>query len=75
MPSPRSLFYAQSTAVCHYLFMAEGGKYRKRLLDYLTAHYTGQIDKLDIEKAFGMSELKLGRRAVEHARLVVSRAQ
>ncbi len=75
MPSSMSLFYAQSTAVCHYLFMGEGGNYRKRLLDYLTAHYTGQIDKLDIEKAFGMSELKLGRRAVEHARLVVSRAQ
>jgi len=71
--TPMGLFYAQSTAACHYLFSAQGGRYRKQLLEYVAARYTGQIEKLDIETAFGMTARQLGRRAVEHARKVVAR--
>ena len=73
--SATHLFYAQSTAACHYLFMAQGGRYRKQLLDYLAARYTGDTKKLDIQTAFGMSAARLGSHAVEHARRVVSRTR
>ncbi len=65
------LFYEQSAATCHYLYWAEGGKYRQRLLDYVTAYYTTQAGKTGIEAAFGMTPAELGDRVEEFAGRVV----
>ncbi|MFI5403704.1 MAG: hypothetical protein ACHQ1G_12275, partial [Planctomycetota bacterium] len=54
------LFYEQSAATCHCLYWVDGGKHREQLLDFVTAHYTGQGGKMDIAKAFGMTPKQLG---------------
>jgi len=63
-------FYEQAAATCHYLFHAEKGAYRKRLLDYIVNFYTGERAKLSIPAAFGMSAEELGRRVEAFARKV-----
>lgn len=65
------LFYEQSAAACHYLYWAEGGKYRQKLIDFMTAHYTAQRDGTAIDKAFGLSPKELGARIEDFARKVV----
>jgi len=70
--SERSLFYEQSAATCAYLFHAEGGKYRDRLLDFVVAYYTGDQEGLDPEKAFGMTPQQLGDAVVQFARGVAA---
>jgi hypothetical protein len=65
------LFYEQSAATCHYLYWAEEGKYRARLLDYVTSFYTCKLDKTGIETAFGLAPKDLGARVEEFARKVV----
>lgn len=66
------LFYEQSAATCHCLYWMEGGKYRTKLLDYVTAHYTDQRDRMPIQVAFGMSGAELGAKVEEFAAKVVS---
>jgi len=65
------LWYQQAGATCAYLYFAENGKYRERLLDYVTNYYTGKKDKTSIEAAFGMSEQELGKKVEEFARKVI----
>jgi hypothetical protein len=65
------LFYEQSAATCHCLYWADGGKYRAKLLDYVTAHYTDQRDKMPITKAFGMTGAELGAMVEEFSKQVV----
>jgi hypothetical protein len=60
------LFYDQAASVCCYLFEADGGAHREKLLDYLTARYRGEPPS--IETAFGMSAAELGRRVEAWAR-------
>ena len=60
--SPLNLFYKQATAACRYLYFAEKGKYRKRLIRYVADHQTGKKSNLSIEKEFGLSAEELGRR-------------
>lgn len=64
------LFYEQSAATCHYLYWGEGGKYRQQLLDYVTAHYTGNAKGTGIEAAFGMKPNELGAKVEDFARKV-----
>lgn len=64
------LFYEQAAAACHYLYWAEDGKYRSRLIDYMTAHYTGHREGTGIETAFGFKPKDLGARIEEFARKV-----
>jgi len=64
------LFYQQAGATCAYLYFAEGGKYREKLLDYVTAYYTGKKEQTAIQTAFGISEAELGKRVEEFARKV-----
>jgi hypothetical protein len=64
------LFYAQSGAVCHYLYNASPED-RARLLAYLEAWYRQESSKLDARRAFGLDPEELGRRVVEHARETV----
>ncbi len=70
--SERRIFYKQAGATCAYLFHAEGGALRPRLIDFVIASYTGQSDKLDPRVAFGMAPEELGGRVVEFARRVAS---
>ena len=58
------LFYDQSAATCHYLYWGDNGKYRDKLLDYVTNYYCARNDKCDIQTAFGISPEALGK-AVE----------
>tara|TARA_R110002096_G_scaffold22558_4_gene72427 strand:- start:2092 stop:4842 length:2751 start_codon:yes stop_codon:yes gene_type:complete len=69
--SETNFFYAQSAAACTYLFLAEDGRHREALIDYLVDYYTGQADGLDIEEAFGMSADELGDAAEAFAASVV----
>lgn len=70
MVSPMTMFYAQSTAACRYLFHAEDGKYREKLVGYVRAFYEGK-GELDVEKAFGADAETLGERIVEYAGNVI----
>jgi len=65
------LFYQQAGATCAFLYFGEGGKYREKLLDYVTAYYTGKKESTAIEAAFGMSEAELGKKVEDFARRVV----
>ncbi|MHC4956461.1 MAG: hypothetical protein ACYTGZ_21680 [Planctomycetota bacterium] len=68
--SSSRIFYEQAGATCQFLYHAENGKYRDKLLDYVVAYYTGQKSKLDIKTAFGMSEAELGKKVEAFARQV-----
>jgi hypothetical protein len=65
------LFYEQSAAACHYLYWGENGKYRKQLIDFMTAHYTAKAEGTAIDKAFGISGKELGARIEDFSRKVV----
>jgi len=55
-------FMMQGAAACHYLFNAQGGRHRKALIDYVTAHYRGEL------AAFGLSGDDLGKAVVAYAK-------
>jgi hypothetical protein len=61
-----SFFYAQSTAIAQYLFFADDGAYREKLVDFVGAYYRGETVAPDA--AFGMTAEELGSRAVAFAR-------
>jgi hypothetical protein len=65
-----SLFYAQAGATCLYLFEAENGKYRDKLMKYVGDHYGARADQLDVQAAFGLSADDLGAKVVEYAKSV-----
>lgn len=59
-------FYAQSGAAAQFLFYGENGRYRKQLMDYAVAHYTGKAPA--IGDAFGISAEELGNKIAAWAR-------
>ncbi len=63
-----SLFYAQSAMLARYLYETENGRYRRALLDYVVAFYTGAIDKLDFKTAFGLDPKEIGPKVVEFSK-------
>ncbi|MHC4492046.1 MAG: hypothetical protein ACYTDU_10515 [Planctomycetota bacterium] len=65
------LFYEQAASTCHFLYWGENGKYRERLLDYVTHFYTGQKEKTDIEAAFGLAAEALGKKVEAYAKAVM----
>jgi hypothetical protein len=65
------LFYAQSAMLCRYLYDAEQGQHRQQLLDFVVAYYTGAMDRLDFEKAFGVSIQELGPKVVAYSQQLV----
>ncbi len=67
--SQTQLFYAQSGALCHYLFNSTAEN-RKRLIDYVAAWYRHDEDKVDAQTAFGDLGA-LGRAAHAYARETV----
>jgi hypothetical protein len=68
--STRRLFYEQAAATCQFLYHAEDGKYRGRLIDYVCDYYDGKADRLSVVKSLGWSPEDLGRRVLEFAKAV-----
>jgi len=68
--SESSVFYKQAAATCLFLYHANDGMYRGRLLDYVAHNYRGQADKMDPVVAFGMTAAELGGRVVRFAQQV-----
>lgn len=68
--STTRIFYEQAGASCQYLYHAENGKYRAKLIEYVNAYYRGEANKLAIRDAFGMSAEELGARVVKFANAV-----
>ncbi len=68
--SETNCFYQQAGATCQFLYWGEGGAYRKRLLDFVTAYYTGDKDKTSIPAAFGLEPEALGAKVEAFAEAV-----
>ncbi|MCB9872408.1 MAG: hypothetical protein H6837_21315 [Planctomycetes bacterium] len=68
LASQMNMFYSQASAICHYLYSADGGKHRRQLLEYLGAFYTGKLDQLDLAKTLGTTPDELGKRVVAFAK-------
>lgn len=66
-----NLFYAQSAMLARYLYEAEDGRYRQKLLDFVVNYYTGKLDELEFEKAFGISGKEIGPKVVAFAKKLV----
>jgi hypothetical protein len=62
------LFYAQSAMLCRYLYEAEEGRFKKQLLEFVAAWYSGKTDALDFAKAFGVDAKELGPKVVEFSK-------
>lgn len=71
--SHRSIFYEQATATCQYLFHAEDGKHRAKLMEYVALYYTGRCRPGDVERLFGIPPEELGKRVLKYARKVSGR--
>ena len=73
--SRRRMFYDQSTSMVWWLFHADGGKHRSKLIDFVGAYYSysGKSENVDVEKHFGIAPTKLGRRVVQFAKKVSDR--
>jgi hypothetical protein len=65
---PKVLFYDQGAAVCAYLYLAEDGKHRKALLDFVYAYYGGTAKADTLTRAIGVAPEELGRRVVAWCR-------
>ncbi len=65
------LFYAQAAMLCRYLYEAEDGRYRRALLDFVVAYYTGNTDKLGFEGAFGIAPKELGPKVAAYAKALL----
>jgi hypothetical protein len=63
--SDMMLFDFQSSALCQYLFFADDGKLRAKLLEFLGAYYRGE--KPDFAATFGADPAAAGERAVKFA--------
>jgi hypothetical protein len=57
--SPMQLFYAQGGALAHYLYSAEGGRWRSVLWQAVESYYRGHA--LDVPRALGTTPEDLGR--------------
>jgi len=69
--SEMRLFYEQAASTCHFLYWGEGGRYREKLLQYVTDFYTSKPERTGIETAFGMTPEALGAKVEAFARAVV----
>jgi len=67
------LFYDQGAAVCAYLYLAEAGKHRKALLDYVYAYYQGKAKADTLERSTGMTSDELGKRVVAWCKELVKK--
>jgi len=67
--SPMHLFYAQSGALAHWLWEADGGSRRELLLEAVRAYQAGT--PLDLVHATGLSAEELGARVLAFARVAI----
>jgi len=61
------VFAFQGAATCNFLYNGENGRHRQQLVDYLVAHYTGDMPKLNPSVAFGLRPAELGKAVVAWA--------
>ena len=61
---PMVLFYDQAAAACAYLYLAEGQKYRKALLEFVYAYYGGTAKADTLSRSTGLTLEELGKRVV-----------
>lgn len=71
LASVHHLFYAQAAATARYLWEADNGALRPKLIEYLRAYYSGERDKLDLPKALGVETKALAERITAHARKIL----
>jgi hypothetical protein len=71
--APILLFYHQGAAVCAWLALAEGGKHRKALLDFVYAYYEGRAKPDTLTSAVGLSHEEIGKRVVAWCKELVKR--
>ncbi len=69
--SKGNVYYAQSSALTAYLYLAEGGKYRPALFTYLYDHYAGSCDPDKLLTTVGCTADELGARVVAWCRATV----
>jgi len=62
------LYYEQAAATCQFLYHAESGRYRSRLMDFVVNYYTGKKEKLLPAVAFGLTHAELGARVEKFAK-------
>jgi hypothetical protein len=63
-----AVYYAQAGTLASYLYHADGGRLRPRLLEYLTAYYEARTDTGSFERIFGATPATLGEKATQWAR-------
>ena len=68
--SARRMFYEQGGATCQFLYHAEGGRHRAKLLAFVGDYYAGKSEAMDPERAFGMDAKELGAKVAAFARSV-----
>ncbi len=68
LQDPTLVFYSQAGALCHFLWRAEGGRFRSELLNFVALFYQGKSASWSSEKALGMSPEELGKRVMRFAR-------
>lgn len=66
-----NMFYAQASATCHYLWHADGGKYRDKLFEIVGRHYLGQTTPMEIQEVLGVPADKFGERVQAWAKAVI----
>ncbi len=67
-PSAADLFYAQAEATAHYLFTAQGGALRPKLLEALESYYAGRYDAPALPALLDVEASELGARIQAHAK-------
>jgi len=65
-------FYAQAAALTRWLYEADEGAHRRQLFDFLTAYYSGDLSRLDLEQSLGLDAPSIGQRVIEHSRRVLA---
>ena len=61
---PVNIWYAQSAATTAFLFLAEGGKYRSAVFDFLYDHYAGTASPDALLSKIGLTADELGAKIV-----------
>lgn len=71
---PVQVFYRQAAAVCHWLYFADNGALRAKLVDFISDYYSGEpADALRFKTRFGIDPDDLGGRIVAYARKKLGR--
>jgi hypothetical protein len=68
--SEYSVYLGQAVSTARYLFHADNGRFRRAFIDAVVGHYRGEKERVDPQKAFGLTPDELGAKALEFANSV-----